>query len=176
MPKTGDAPAGALLKYTSYLYKNPNLSDTEFHSHWRAHHARFPLAAMAKQGVVRYTQYHTSPSTRQLLAPMIAKRKLNPQSKLTFELVEYDAVVQIWFKDFKTWERVMREPMFAGRIFQDEEYLFDVSRAYTTLGWEEDMLVDGGIVMPGFTGLTTCECICGRCEKDCVQAKADMGQ
>jgi hypothetical protein len=167
MPKTGDAPAGRLLKYTSYLYKNPKLSEEEFHDHWRKHHGKFPLEAMKKNGVVRYTQYHCTSATRALLKPMVQKRKDHPAAELVFEIADWDAIVQIWFKDFETWEAVAKEPIFGGGIFADESYLFDCARAYTTLGWEEDMLLDGEIVMPGYQKEAKCACSCRSCGTNC---------
>jgi hypothetical protein len=167
MSKTGDAPTGALLKYTSYICKHPNISETDFHNHWRFHHGRFPLEAMKKHGVVRYTQYHSTKSTRSLLEPMVNARKNNPMAKLRFEIAEFDAIVQIWFKGFEAWEAVAKEPIFGKAIFQDESYMFDAESSYTTLGWEEDMLVDGEIVMPGYKGMGSCACKCKQCEGSC---------
>jgi len=167
MPKTGDAPPGKLLKYTSYLFKNPNLTEKEFHDHWRNHHARNPLEAMKKHGVVRYTQYHCTEATRSLLKPMVEARKNNPMSELKFEIIPFDGIVQIWFKDYDTWEKVATEPIFGEAIFKDESYLFDCTRSYTTLGWEEDMFIDNEIVMPEYKGLSKCQCQCKLCDSSC---------
>lgn len=122
---------------------------------------------MKKHGVVRYTQYHCTEETRSLLKPMVEARKNNPNSDLKFEIMPFDGIVQIWFKDFESWQAVSKEPIFGKAIFQDETYLFDCSRSYTTLGWEEDMLFDNEIVMPGYRGLSKCLCKCGLCDKNC---------
>jgi hypothetical protein len=167
MSKTADAPSGKLLKYASYLFKNPNITEEEFHDHWRKHHGRYPLEGMKKHGIVRYSQYHCTSATRDLLKPIVEKRKANPASVLKFEIMPFDAVVQIWFTGFEAWEAVAAMPMFGKAIFQDEEYLFDCSRAFTTLGWEEDMLVDNEIVMPGYQGTEKCECSCRLCSSEC---------
>jgi hypothetical protein len=167
MSKTADAPAGKLLKYTSFLFKNPNITEEEFHDHWRNHHARFPLEGMKKHGIVRYSQFHSTEATRSLLKPMVEKRKANPASVLKFEIVPFDAIVQIWFTGYEAWEAVAAMPMFGKAIFEDESYLFDCSRAYTTLGWEEDMLVDNEIVMPGYEGSSKCLCGCRSCSSKC---------
>jgi hypothetical protein len=167
MSKTADAPAGKLLKYTSFLFKNPNLTEAEFHEHWRSHHGRFPLESMKMHGIVRYTQFHSTEATRSLLKPMVEKRKANPASILKFEITPFDAIVQIWFTGFEAWEAVAAMPVFGNGIFEDEEYLFDCSRAFTTLGWEEDMLVDNEIVMPGYQGLSKCTCDCRSCSSKC---------
>ncbi|KIW01843.1 hypothetical protein, variant [Verruconis gallopava] len=167
MPETGGAPPGKVLKYTSYLFKNPKLSEEEFHDHWRNHHSRNPLEAMVKHGVIRYTQYHCTEATRGLLSPMVQARKDNPNSELKFEIMPFDAIVQIWVPDWETWLKVAREPIFGKAIFEDESYLFDCTRSFTTLGWEEDMLLDGKIVMPGYQGLSKCDCKCGLCSHKC---------
>lgn len=134
----------------------------------RNHHARNPLEAMKKHGVTRYTQYHCTEATRSLLKPMVDARKNNPNSELKFEIMPFDGIVQIWIKDWETWQNVAKEPIFGKAIFEDESYLFDCSRSYTTLGWEEDMFVDGEIVMPEYKGLSKCMCKCsGKCEKTC---------
>ncbi|KAF2667011.1 hypothetical protein BT63DRAFT_457968 [Microthyrium microscopicum] len=166
MSKTGDAPAGKLLKYTSYLFKNPNISEKEFHDHWRNHHARYPLEAFKKHGVVRYTQYHCTEATRNLLTPMVEGRKNNPAAILKMEILPVDAIVQIWYDSQETWQAVAKEPIFGNAIFEDEAYLFDCSRCYATLGWEEDMVVDTQIVMPG-DRLSSCQCQCRKCDADC---------
>jgi hypothetical protein len=168
MPGTGDAPRGKLLKYTSYLFKNPKISEAEFHDHWRNHHARNPLEAMKKHGVVRYTQYHCTEATRKLLKPMIQARKDNANCELKFEIMPFDGIVQIYFPDWETWMKVAKEPIFGKAIFEDESYLFDCSRAYATLGWEEDMLLDNEIVMPNYQGLEKCLCTCGLCSHKCT--------
>lgn len=168
MGTRADAPPGPLLKYSAYVVKNPNISEEEFHSHWRAHHARNPLEAMKKHGVVRYTQYHCTAATRSLLNPMCAARQVNPLG-IKFQIVPYDGIVQIWFKDWESWMAVAKEPIFGQAIFEDEEYLFDCSKGYVTLGWEEDMLRDGDIVMPKYEGLGKCQCICQKCEGECTK-------
>jgi hypothetical protein len=145
------------------LFKNPNLIEAEFHDHWRNHHARNPLESMKKLGVVKYTQYHCTESTRSLLKPMVDARENNPASELKFEIIPFDAIVQIWFRGYETWEAMATEPIFGDAIFQDESYLFDCSRSFTTLGWEEDMLVDNEIMMPDYQGLSKCLCKCRSC-------------
>ena len=64
--------------------------------------------------------------------------------------------------------KVAKEPIFGKAIFEDESYLFDCSRSYTTLGWEEDMLLNNEIVMPEYRGLDKCLCQCGQCEHKCT--------
>jgi hypothetical protein len=160
-----DAPPGKVLKYTTYLFKNPSLSEEDFHNHWRHHHARNPIESMKKHGVLRYTQYHCTQATRGLLEPMVQKRRDNPDAKLKFEIMPFDGIVQIWFPDWETWSRVSAEPIFAQAIFEDENYLFDTSRSYCTLGWEEDMVLDKQVVMqPEYRGLEHCACTCKKCD------------
>jgi hypothetical protein len=146
--KRGDAPDGKLLKYTFYVWKNPKLTEEEFHEHWRRIHACMPLAGMKKNGIVRYTQYHCTSATRSILDGLIAGRA---NSKgLRPKQLGNDGVVQIWFKDYTDWEGMYNETVFVEKIFEDEMYLFDLSKSYVTLGWEEDMLLDNEIVMPGY--------------------------
>jgi hypothetical protein len=161
----GDAPPGKVLKYTAYVFKNPVISEEDFHNHWRHHHSRNPIDGMKKHGVLRYTQYHCTAATRSLLEPMVAKRRDNPNTKLKFEIMPFDGIVQIWFPDWETWTRVSSEPIFAQAIFEDEAYLFDTSRSYVTLGWEEDMVLDKEVVMqPEYRGLDHCACTCKKCD------------
>jgi hypothetical protein len=141
------APPGKLLKLTLYLRKNKSLTEEQFHEHWRTKHAGFAVAAIANAGVVKYSQYHTSSATRALLKP---KAQDGERQNFTPKLLDFDAIVQLWLPDMETYYRLGADPVFEEKIFADERVLFDFEETMTTLGWEEDMVVDGKIVMPGY--------------------------
>lgn len=141
------APPGKLLKFTMYLRKNKTLTEDEFHEHWRTKHAGFAVAAIANAGVVKYSQYHTSKATRSLLDSMVQG---DGRPNMTPKLLDFDAIVQLWFPDMETYYRLGADPVFEEKIFADERVLFDFEETMTTLGWEEDMVVDGKVVMPGY--------------------------
>ncbi|KXJ87683.1 hypothetical protein Micbo1qcDRAFT_207881 [Microdochium bolleyi] len=145
----GDAPAGKLLKYTSYLYRNPNLTEAEFHEHWRSKHARLPIEAMRKHGIVKYSQYHCTRATRELARPGCEGRKAGNRH-VQFDMLEYDAIVQIWMRDIGAVQGMGGEQVFVDKIFADEEYMFDSRRCHVLVGWEEDILVDGEVLIPGY--------------------------
>ncbi|KAH7025808.1 uncharacterized protein B0I36DRAFT_365471 [Microdochium trichocladiopsis] len=145
----GDAPPGKLLKYTSYLYRNPSLTEAEFHEHWRSRHARLPIAAMKKHGIVKYSQYHCTRATRELARPSSEGRKA-ANRHVQYDMFEYDAVVQIWVEDIDAIAKMGGEDVFVDKIFADEEYLFDRKRCHVLVGWEEDILVDGKVLIPGY--------------------------
>lgn len=145
----GDAPPGKLLKYTSYLYRNPALTEAEFHEHWRSVHARLPIAAMKKHGIVKYSQYHCTAATRELARPGSEARR-QAGGHLQFDLFEFDAVVQIWVRGMDAFAGMGGERVFVDSIFKDEEFLFDSKRGHALVGWEEDILVEGMVLIPGY--------------------------
>ena len=145
----GDAPPGKLLKYTSYLYRNPALTEAEFHEHWRSVHARLPIAAMKKHGIVKYSQYHCTAATRELARAGSESRR-QAGRHLQFDLFEYDAVVQIWVRGMDAFAGMGGEQVFVDSIFKDEEYMFDSKRGHVLVGWEEDILVEGRVLIPEY--------------------------
>lgn len=55
---------------------------------------------------MRYCQYRCTKATRSLVLPEIAVRKESELSLLKPMLLECDAIVQIWVKDYADWQKV----------------------------------------------------------------------
>ncbi|MCJ1299526.1 hypothetical protein MMC08_002318 [Hypocenomyce scalaris] len=140
-------PPGKLLKYTMYLHKNGDLNETEFHEHWRTTHASFAVEALARNGIVRYTQYHCSSASRALARPMTTYAIEGSGLVSGLQIMDYDAIVEIWVRRMEDFLAALKEPVFTEKIVADEKLLFDMENAMVTVGWEEDMILEGKVVM-----------------------------
>ncbi|KAJ5084077.1 hypothetical protein NUU61_008656 [Penicillium alfredii] len=125
-----------LVRLTMAVYRNPALSEEEFHRHWSQVHGPLVREWLAKNGIIRYTQNHTPTKMREL------SKQLNWQ--VTDEAFEsHDGSAEILMNDVGDLAAAFKDPYYTGVVSPDEQKLLDVGRTKMTFGWEESH-VEGG--------------------------------
>jgi hypothetical protein len=98
-----------MVKLIALLVKREELSDVEFHRHWRYQHG--PLAAMIST-MGRYCQCHLVPRPPEDLA--IA--------------TEFGGTAEVWWEDLATAERLATDPEYTENALPDEPRFIDMER------------------------------------------------
>ena len=94
-----------MVKIFYLIPKRPDLSDEQFHRHWREVHA--PLA-LRLPGLRRYVQCHVLPETYAGSTPT------------------YDGVAELWWPDLASLEKAALSPEFRVEQLNDARQFVDV--------------------------------------------------
>ncbi|KAI9790963.1 MAG: hypothetical protein M1835_000613 [Candelina submexicana] len=127
-----------ILKITIMSHRHPSLTEKEFHDYWSAKHAKLAAPWLARNKIIKYTQYHTPSELRGLAGPMASKGDI--------KIADYDGHVEFLVREFDFLEQALRDPEYHLRISDDERKFIDVERSVVTVGYVEDYVVDGKVV------------------------------
>lgn len=112
-----------MVKLIALLVKRDDLSEVEFHRHWRYRHG--PLAAMISS-MRRYCQCHLVP---------------RPPHDLPIAL-EFGGTAEVWWDDLGAAERLATDPEYTENALPDEPRFIDMERmVFMTVA--ERVLLDG---------------------------------
>jgi hypothetical protein len=117
-----------LLKLVALLKRRPGMTLEEFRDYYETTHSKF--AEPLKGGLaVRYVRRYFTPIKHPLL-------------DVEAEEPEFDAMMEMWFKDQAQFEAAMKvfsDPVLSKAIKDDESNLFDVSKIRHCFVDEVDM-------------------------------------
>ena len=111
-----------MIKVFALLPKKPDISDEQFHRHWREVHA--PLALRIKT-LKRYVQSHRL-----------------PQSISGFAASPYEGVAEVWFDSVETATGLRTNPDYLNGAYTDEPNFIETS-GLTFLLTRENVVVAG---------------------------------
>ncbi len=111
-----------MIKIFALLPKKPDISDEQFHRHWREVHA--PLALRIKT-LKRYVQSHRL-----------------PQSISGFAASPYEGVAEVWFDSVETATGLRTNPDYLNGAYTDEPNFIDTA-GLTFLLTRENVVVAG---------------------------------
>ena len=124
-----------MVKVFALLPKKPDISNEQFHRHWREVHA--PLA-LRISSLRRYVQSHRL-----------------PQQIPGFSSPPYEGVAEVWFDNLETALRMRKSPEYLEGAFQDEPNFIDTV-GLTRLVTRENVVLAGPEITkdtPGVKGL-----------------------
>lgn len=110
-----------MIKGFALIPKRPDISDEQFHTHWRTIHAELAFRISALR---RYVQSHRLPH----VIPGFSS--------------PYEGVAEIWFDDLATAQGLKDNPEYVDGAFRDEPNFIDVSRL-RFLNTRENVVVAG---------------------------------
>ncbi|KAI9705136.1 MAG: hypothetical protein M1836_006919 [Candelina mexicana] len=119
-------------------YRHPSLTEKEFHDYWSAKHAKFAAPWLARNKIIKYTQYHTPSELRGLAGPMASNGNI--------KIADYDGHVEFLVREFDFLEQALRDPEYHLQTSDDERKFIDVERSVITVGYVEDYVVDGKVI------------------------------
>lgn len=146
MAETGTQPTSAnsniqrqrLLRVTLLAYRNPNLTEEQFHYHWTNIHAPKVSAHLAKFGILSYKQYHCPSSLRQSFTSAIPSL-----SKGADSAADYDGFVELLMPSLDCYEKALQDEYYVNVVAPDDKYFADMERSKMLVGWEEVYVQDG---------------------------------
>lgn len=62
-----------LLRFTILCYRNPTMTEDEFHKHWTTRHGPLVKEWLARHGVLKYTQVQNAPFLFLHMPPLQSK-------------------------------------------------------------------------------------------------------
>jgi len=135
------AQALRLLKVTLLAYRNPNMTEDEFHTHWSRIHSAKASAHLAKFGILSYRQYHTPSSLRAQLTTALPSLNLSDA-----QIADYDGFVELLMPRLECYENALRDPYYRDVIAVDDGTFADMARSKVTVGWVEGYVEEGEVV------------------------------
>ncbi|KAJ5103178.1 hypothetical protein N7532_003707 [Penicillium argentinense] len=128
--------AKKLVRVTVVLYRNPALTEDEFHRYWSEVHGPLVRGWLARHGIVKYTQNHTPSKLRQIMSQM------NWQNDaVNFD--DADGTGEVWMESLESFGAATKDPYYIEKVVPDEKYLLDVSRIRMSIGYEEHHVEEG---------------------------------
>ena len=97
-----------MIKVFALDPRRPDLTEEQFHAHWRGPHAELALRIRSQR---RYVQNHRLPVKVPGLAPCI-----------------YDGMAEVWFDDFAAADGLLTDPDYTEYSFLDEPNFIDMTR------------------------------------------------
>ncbi|RPB01937.1 hypothetical protein L873DRAFT_564302 [Choiromyces venosus 120613-1] len=126
------------VKFIIQQYRNPSITEEEFHTYWSKKHAALASPWLVRHGILKYAQYHTTTQTRTLVSPMAASR--------SWKVADFDGQVEILCRSFEDVITACADPEYPGKIGRDEKRFIDHARSVASVGWEEVYVEDGRVV------------------------------
>jgi hypothetical protein len=91
-----------------FLNKRPEITDENFHSHWKTTHVEIALENKTfRSKVKRYSQTHTSPGLKEK-----AKDYGAP-------VLSFDGIAEVWVDSIEEWTEVVSDPEFLKQIVRE---------------------------------------------------------
>ncbi|EFY96239.1 EthD domain protein [Metarhizium robertsii] len=134
-----------LLRMTVAHYRQPNVSEEDFH-HWVTEkHATQAAKLHAKNGIEGFSIYFAPKSFRNATAELNAKRG-SP-----WVVRDYDAQVEFLFRDMETFYKGASDPDFQALQAEEEPFISGI-HAEISIGWIETYVSEGRVVNVGDDG------------------------
>ncbi|RJE23788.1 hypothetical protein PHISCL_03873 [Aspergillus sclerotialis] len=122
------------LCLTICAYRNPSLSEQEYHEYMTHTHAPLVKPLMEKYGIVKFTMTHNFTETRNQMSKIIDPQFAN--------IADYDCIVQIVFRDIEDFLAMKADPEYQRLVVPDHEKFADTKRSKMTIGYIQDFLKD----------------------------------
>ncbi|KAK5953747.1 hypothetical protein OHC33_005016 [Knufia fluminis] len=137
------AQSKGLIRVTILTYRNPKLSEDEFHTHWSKIHSAKASFHLAKFGVISYRQYHTPSSLRNSLIS-----QLPSLGKTESSVADYDGFVELIMPELACYEAALsdKDGYYRDVIAVDEAGFADMVRSKVTVGWVQGYVEGGEVV------------------------------
>lgn len=130
-----------LLRVTLLAYRNPNLTEEQFHHHWTNIHAPKVSAHLAKFGILSYKQYHCPSSLRTSFTTALPSLGKTAESS-----ADYDGFVELLMPSLDCYEKALQDEYYKNVVGPDDQYFADMERSKIMIGWEEVYVQDGKVV------------------------------
>ena len=140
-PKQNQPQTQRLLRVTLLAYRNPNLTEAEFHDYWTNVHARNVSAHLAKFGIVSYRQYHCPVALRKSFVKDIPSLGKGEDMD-----AGYDGFVELLMPSLECYEKALQDEYYVNVVSKDDQYFADMGKSKILVGWEEHYVVDGKVV------------------------------
>ncbi|KND88297.1 hypothetical protein TOPH_07100 [Tolypocladium ophioglossoides CBS 100239] len=128
-----------LLRMTVAHYRQPHVSEEDFHRWVTEEHAARAAKLHAKNGIEGFSIYFAPKSFRDATAEINAKRG-NP-----WVVRDYDAQVEFLFRDLETFYKGAADPDFQALQAEEAPFISGI-HAEISIGWVETYVSDGTVV------------------------------
>jgi hypothetical protein len=93
------------LKISLFLKKLPNITEEQFHEHWKGQHVNLAMENKTFTSKTRkYNQVHITPELRKEAAAF------------GIPVMEYDGIAEVWVDNMEDWKEVVSDPDFVKKI------------------------------------------------------------
>lgn len=130
-----------LLRVTLLAYRNPELTEEQFHYHWTNIHAPKVSAHLAKFGIISYKQYHCPASLRKSFTSALPSLGKGVDSS-----ADYDGFVELLMPSLDCYEKALQDEYYINVVGPDDKYFADMDKSKIMIGWEEAYVQDGRVV------------------------------
>ncbi|KAH8731284.1 hypothetical protein GQ44DRAFT_756020 [Phaeosphaeriaceae sp. PMI808] len=135
--------AKRLLRMTVAHYKQPNISEEEFHE-WVVQRHAIPAAKLhVKNGIEAFNIIFAPKSFRDMTAKLNALRETHGQRPWIIR--QHDAQVEFFFRDMETFFKGATDPDFQALQAEEEPFISGI-HAEVSIGWVEAYVHDGKVV------------------------------
>jgi len=112
--------------------RNPAITEEEFHSYWSKVHAPLASLFLKRNGVVKYTQFHSPTSSKDTLAPFTTAG--------AGPVLQFDGYAELLVLSLDVIVKGFSDPEYAEKVSPDEDYLFDKSENVMCVGMRRFLL------------------------------------
>ncbi|ORY71789.1 uncharacterized protein BCR38DRAFT_331970 [Pseudomassariella vexata] len=131
-----------LLRMTVAHYRQPHVSEEDFHRWVTEQHAVRAAKLHAKNGIEGFSIYFAPKPFRDMTAELNAKRGR------PWVVRDYDAQVEFFFRDMETFYKGASDPDFQALQAEEEPFISSI-HAEISIGWIETYVSDGKVVNIG---------------------------
>ncbi|RDL31038.1 Uncharacterized protein BP5553_09827 [Venustampulla echinocandica] len=128
-----------LLRMTVAHYRQPNVTEEDFHRWVTEQHAARAAKLHAKNGIEGFSMFFAPKSFRSFTS------ELNKMRGSPWVVRDYDAQVEFLFRDMETFYKGAADADFQA-LQAEEEPFVNGTGAEISIGWIETYVVDGNVV------------------------------
>ncbi|KAI4235749.1 MAG: hypothetical protein LQ349_002952 [Xanthoria aureola] len=128
-----------LLRMTVAHYRQPHVSEEDFHRWVTEQHATRAAKLHAKNGIEGFSMYFAPQSFREMTT------KLNTQRGNPWVVRDYDAQVEFLFRDMETFYKGASDLDFQALQAEEGPFISGI-HAEISIGWIETYVSDGHVV------------------------------
>ncbi|KAH7121257.1 EthD domain-containing protein [Dendryphion nanum] len=108
-----------------FYNRKPGITPEEFNSYWANNHTALATNFHLRMGVVKYSQYHSTPSLRDLV-----------RIPGGLPILEFDGAAEFWVHSLETFQAMGSDKEYLEKIQPDEANFIDLTSFRMVVGFD----------------------------------------